>query len=333
MEPLAAGRGGNPPRAGGGIKSLSKTWFGGPERWPRGRGRRKCHGRIWLGLPGFCGEGAPGLPGSPCAGHAPPARGKGPGPAQSCGAGRAPLGNGDTAVRDPRGAMSLPPPLGGTRVRWPINPPVLRSSPRGDAVAYAPRAPLPGHMGPAPADACPHTAIARRPLPHGLPPPPPRGTATAPTIHQEAPTGAALERPARGPATQPPTGARCAWSTGHPRAPGAKAWGGASSAVAAHAMRGTTALRRARGARRQRLGLRRAAKFSSRKIDAWGWRCCVLGYAGRAPLLNLSRTRVPQLPANARHRPRRWGPVPPWPWGPRALDPRSGPSLTSPLTT
>ena len=63
-------------------------------------------------------------------------------------------------------------------------------------------------------------------------------------------------------------GARCAWSTGHPRAPGARAWGGASTVAPASATRGTAALRRARGARRQRLGSRRAAKSSSCKTGA-----------------------------------------------------------------
>ena len=48
-------------------------------------------------------------------------------------------------------------PLRG-RVCWLVGPSIFRSTPRGDAAAYAPGDTLPGRVGPAPASAGPHVA-------------------------------------------------------------------------------------------------------------------------------------------------------------------------------
>ena len=95
-------------------------------------------GTVGFGLRDLCGEGTPGLPGSPFARHTPLAVGKGPGRAQSTGAAGTPPGGKETAPRGPPGAVSLYPSLGGTRVRGPIWLPVLLTMPRGDAKLMRP---------------------------------------------------------------------------------------------------------------------------------------------------------------------------------------------------
>ena len=61
-------------------------------------------------------------------------------------------------MRGPPGAVLLSPHRGRPRVCWPVGPPVVRGTPRGDAAAYAPGDALPVLVGPAPMGAGPHAA-------------------------------------------------------------------------------------------------------------------------------------------------------------------------------
>ena len=127
------------------------------------------------------------LPRSPPMGHAPPTRGEGRGLTQRRGAGRTQFGSGILAVGCPPGALSLPPPLGGTRMCVPGCPPILCGSPRGDAAVDAPGESLPGHMGLAPVNAGEHSAVPRQPLPRGLLPRPPEGGPLLPPYARRPP--------------------------------------------------------------------------------------------------------------------------------------------------
>ena len=193
--------------ASGGHRTLSRNWSGGHGHWPGCRGQRQCHGRScpWTTRPlSQCGAGAPGLPGSPSAGYAPTARGAGPNATQRGRAGRAPPSGGHTAMRP--GAVSLPLlPLGGRVCAGLTAHPFFAA--RHEVMLQLMR--LATHCRDTwvrPADAGPYTAATGRPFSHGLLPAPPRGGGggAAPAVRQEAPTGAAQERSARGSAAQPP---------------------------------------------------------------------------------------------------------------------------------
>ena len=121
----------------------------------------------------------------------------------------------------PPGALSLPSPLGGACMCGLVRPPVFCGSPRGDAAAVAPGESLLGRVGPTPTNAGAHSAAAVRWFSHGLLSTAPRGGTTALAVREEAAPGAALERPARGPATQQPPG-----------------WGGWHSGRTMHGARG-----------------------------------------------------------------------------------------------
>ena len=88
--------------------------------------------------------------------------------------------------------------------------------------------------------------------------------------------------------------ARFAWSMGHHRALGAEAWAGASAAAAEPDMRGMPTPRRARVARRPRLGSHRASKWWCPRTGALGRRRYPPGSAGPAPPAKPSQSRAPR---------------------------------------
>ena len=274
--------------------------FGGPGLWHGDRGGRKCHGPSWHWSTRPLWGGS-----------TPPAGGKGPNPAQSCGVVRAPFGGGVLVAGHPLGA--LPPSLGGTRVCGPMCPPVLRGSPRGDATAHAPDYSLPAYMGPAPTKTGAHAAVSRRPPPHGLLAPPLGGRSAAPVVRQENPTGTSLERSASGPAASPPPPQR----------------GGGGSGT-----RGALCMEHgAPSPPVQKIGVGHQPVLPSPTRDCAGplgaSRGGAIGYGRRYPpgwvgctlRGTRSQTEGPPRRSHARHLLRTWGPAPQTRWGRKALDP------------
>ena len=211
----ASGQG--PHWAGGGRRTLSKTWSGGHGRWPRCRCQQKYPALSW-----------PRTTRLLWGGRSRPPR------ITTCGVRAYRLGSGPK------------------NVHWPVSPSVLRGTPPCAVAAYAPGDSLPGHVGPVPASAGPYAVtIARllmdyypRPL-EGGPPllPYARRTPRRPRVFRSWLRSAAARRE-RSAALR----AHSTWCMGHHCARGVETWAGASAAAAVPETRGMPALQRARSA-------------------------------------------------------------------------------------